>query len=211
MSKENLDDLSAFADGELSATECRFFARRLGHDQALQQNWQRVHLIRSCIQGNGAAGLDIANRVSLAIEAEPALDAQHEVKPEAKTEARWLRPVAGMAVAASVAAATLMVLREPALTPTDPLPLADTALQQSSSGTDELVLIPTVAPPVSNVSLSNQQSNRNMQLRQYLLRHNEEAARGVFNYIYLTSQPQQLETEQEKEIERVPAEEVGGE
>lgn len=209
MSKNKLDDLSAFADGELSASETQFFASRLVHDQVLQESWQRVHLIRSCMQGSGAAGLDIRARVSSVIQAEPALDAP--VKPK-RQEARWLRPVAGMAVAASVAAATLMVLREPALSPADPLPLADTTLQQPSAGNEELVLIPTVAPPVSNVSLSSQQSNRNMQLRQYLLRHNEEAARGVFNYIYLTSQPQQLQTEQQTAAQPVPADDdVGGE
>lgn len=209
MSENKLDNLSAFADGELSASESQFFARRLAHDDSLRESWHRVHLIRNCMQGNGASGLDIRDRVLQAMESEPGLSAQ----TASRKEARWLRPVAGMAVAASVAAATLMVLRDPAITPGDPMPLAEATLQQPAAGNEEVLLFPTVAPAVSNVSLSNQQSNRNMQLRQYLLRHNEESARGVFNYIYLTSQPQQLESTEDKSPEPAAVEEatVGGE
>lgn len=101
-----IDSLSAGIDGELSKEQLRFLLRRLGHDDALQQTWERYHVARDSLRQQlpAMAAPGFAARVSLAIE-------QEHVKPLAGRSRRhhWLRWSAGGAIAASVAAAALMI------------------------------------------------------------------------------------------------------
>ncbi|HUH29818.1 MAG TPA: sigma-E factor negative regulatory protein [Rhodanobacter sp.] len=104
MNKESFEALSAGVDGELSAHELRFLLRRLDHETDLQQAWSRYHLVRDGLRRRlpSLASADFAARTSAAIarEAPPATAVRNR---------RWLRWSAGGAIAASVAAATLMI------------------------------------------------------------------------------------------------------
>ena len=133
---ERESQLSAMFDGELPDSECELLARRLSRDPSLQQQWSRYALIGAVIRdeplharrapgGRVAAG--IAARLASAIEAEegaaaaglaasaveagagpPAVaDAQAAVA----ARARWIRPVAGLGVAAGVAALSVFWLQ----------------------------------------------------------------------------------------------------
>jgi sigma-E factor negative regulatory protein RseA len=98
------ESLSAGIDGELSKEQLRFLLRRLDHDPALQQTWTRYHIARDSLRQQlpPMAGTDFAERVMLAIGGESA--------PAAATRrGRWLRWSTGGAIAASVAAAALMI------------------------------------------------------------------------------------------------------
>lgn len=108
MNKESLEALSAGVDGELSPHELRFLLRRLDHDVALEQTWSRYHLVRDSLRGRlpPLASADFAARTGAAIE--------REALPAAATRGRgWLRWSAGGAIAASVAAVTLMLGQPP--------------------------------------------------------------------------------------------------
>lgn len=98
------EHLSAGIDGELSHEELRFLLRRLDHDAELQRTWASYHLARDGLryQLPQLAGAGFAARVMLAVEQETVLVA-------APRHHRWLRWSAGGAIAASVAAAALMV------------------------------------------------------------------------------------------------------
>jgi sigma-E factor negative regulatory protein RseA len=96
-------DLSAGIDGELSAEELRFLLRRLDHDRPLQQAWARYHVARDGLRRQlpTVATAGFAERVMLAIE--------EQSLPVAGKRSHWLRWSAGGAIAASVAAAALMI------------------------------------------------------------------------------------------------------
>jgi len=99
------ESLSAGIDGELSKEQLRFLLRRLDHDASLQQAWARYHVARDSLRRElpPLAGPGFAARVMLAIE--------QESKPAATPTRRshWLRWSTGGAIAASVAAAALMI------------------------------------------------------------------------------------------------------
>jgi sigma-E factor negative regulatory protein RseA len=101
--KDPRDDLSAGIDGELSKEELRFLLRRLDRDASLQQAWGRYHVARDGLRRElpALASPDFAARVILAIE--------QQALPVARKRGHWLRWSAGGAIAASVAAAALMV------------------------------------------------------------------------------------------------------
>ncbi len=96
--------LSAAMDGELPTQELRFLLRALDHDAALQASWSRFELGRDCLRhelGAARASTGFAARVSAAVHAQAATPvARHR---------HWLRWSAGGAIAASVAAVTLMI------------------------------------------------------------------------------------------------------
>jgi len=145
---ERDSQLSAMFDGELPDSECELLARRLSRDPALKQQWARYSLIGAVIRDEpvharrAASGrlLDagIAARLAAAIEAEDAaLAGVSQAAPAATGEdaaaavpaarftgttgasGRWVRPAAGVAIAASVAALSVFWLqaRSPAGAP----------------------------------------------------------------------------------------------
>jgi sigma-E factor negative regulatory protein RseA len=98
------EQLSAGIDGELSHEELRFLLRRLDHDVELRRTWVSYHVARDGLHRQLAplAESGFTSRVMLAIE-------QESVVVAAPRAHRWLRWSAGGAIAASVAAAALMV------------------------------------------------------------------------------------------------------
>ncbi|MDQ6647592.1 MAG: sigma-E factor negative regulatory protein [Pseudomonadota bacterium] len=99
------DSLSAGIDGELSKEQLRFLLRQLDHDVALQQTWSRYHMARDSLRRQlpPMASDGFASRVMSAID--------QEQQPDRVTGKRnhWLRWSTGGAIAASVAAAALMI------------------------------------------------------------------------------------------------------
>ena len=99
MSKETREHLASLVDGEISRETSRFLVRRLGADDELRATWTRYHLVRDCLrhQDGVSAGEDLCARVSLALENElPG-------KRSRTFPTAWLKPAAGLAIAASVA------------------------------------------------------------------------------------------------------------
>lgn len=98
------ESLSAGIDGELSKEELRFLLRRLDHDASLQHTWDRYHVASDGLRRelSPLASPGFSERVMMAIEQEsrPAVTARRN---------HWLRWSAGGAIAASVAAAALMI------------------------------------------------------------------------------------------------------
>jgi len=99
MSIETREHLSALVDGEISLETSRFLVKRLGADEELRATWTRYHLIRDCLRHRDGwiAGEDLSVRVGRALENEQPAKHSHRLPT------RWLKPAAGMAIAASVA------------------------------------------------------------------------------------------------------------
>lgn len=101
MNKDIRETLSTGVDGELSDEQLRFLLRRLDHDAALRTTWANYHLAGDGLRGQltGVASADFADRVMRVV-------AQTSTQPR---HSHWLRWSAGGAIAASVAAAALMI------------------------------------------------------------------------------------------------------
>jgi sigma-E factor negative regulatory protein RseA len=112
--KEELDSqLSAMFDNELAAAECELLARRLSRDEELKARWGRYAAIGATIRAEGGARLNaqVARRVSAVISAEPAVVAPAIPQRSRRVLSRMWVPLGGAAVAASVAAAAILLVR----------------------------------------------------------------------------------------------------
>ncbi len=110
---ENIrEQISALLDGELPQHEMSQTVERLSEQKQLRDTWDRYHLMSDLIRGDAGerASPSLADRVRAQLEAEPAILAAP--KPVNTTPA-WVRPLAGSALAASVA--ILAVIAAPQL------------------------------------------------------------------------------------------------
>jgi len=117
MNEELDSQLSAMFDNELPAAECELLARRLSRDEDLKARWSRYAAIGATIRAEGGLRLNsnLAVRVNNAISAEPAVVVAKAIEPSREktrnATLRWLMPLGGVALAASVAAASILFLR----------------------------------------------------------------------------------------------------
>jgi sigma-E factor negative regulatory protein RseA len=121
MDPTSLDDLSALMDGELGTEPARFLLRRMEHDPELARTWSRWHLIRACLNGERhAADADPVRIAHAGASEEDAFSRRvlQAVQALPPARRRWARYLGGGAIAASVAAAAL-ILAVPQTTSTD--------------------------------------------------------------------------------------------
>jgi sigma-E factor negative regulatory protein RseA len=189
MSKETLEHLSALMDGELSRETSLFVTRRLSTDEVLGASWERYHLIRDCIRQPGSkqvvTGLQARISASLAADAAPV--------SRGLGGARWLKPVSGLAIAASVAVMAIMVTApQPGAVPVAPGEAAAAAATQPFVSPNALPIAP-VSQTVSYESAG--------QLNVYLLRHNQVARtagrQGFVSFVPIVATP--VETVEDEE------------
>lgn len=116
MSEQIREQVSAFLDGELPDTETELLLKRLTRDGELRESFGRYALIGEALRGSGSQILTrgFAARVNLAIDGEPA-----QAPPQAPPAhaSRWWRPLAGVTVAAGVAAVAIVALQQRAISP----------------------------------------------------------------------------------------------
>ena len=116
MSEQIREQVSAFLDGELPASETELLLKRLTRDGELRESFGRYALIGEALRGSGSQILTkgFASRVNLAIDGEPA---PAHVAVSAARQRRWWRPLAGVTVAAGVAAVAIVALQQRAISP----------------------------------------------------------------------------------------------
>jgi negative regulator of sigma E activity len=139
MNNEELDSqLSAMFDDELPEQQCELLARRLARDENLKARWGRYATIGAAIRKEQVVRVQsqLASRISAAIASEPSLlsePAGTRQKFASPAVRRWVQPVAGAALAASVAALAIFVLRAQA--PLGAAPDAQTFAQSNAQST----------------------------------------------------------------------------
>ena len=168
MSKESLEHLSSLMDGELSNEAGSFLTRRLFSNEEMCGSWERYHLIRDCIRQPGSKQMvtGFSARVSATLETEevPTVSAW-------RTN-RWLKPVSGLAIAASVALVAIMVTApQPGQVPGEVDATLATQAAQPFVSPNTLARSP-VSQAASFAPAQQANSNR---LNAYLLRHNQMA------------------------------------
>lgn len=154
--------LSGLVDDELSELEERRVHKALGNDPSLRAAWERYHVIRAALRNelDVPAGAGLPERLSAALAAEPAAAA-----------ARWrpaARTVGGLAVAASVAALTIVGIQ---------------TYRAPQSGA-AVVAAKSAAPAerttrVSATRWSTSEPARERMLNGYLVEHQEASSGGV--------------------------------
>jgi len=161
MNEELDSQLSAMFDNELPAAECELLARRLSRDGDLKARWGRYAVIGAVIRAERGVALEgtVAGRVSAALTSEPVLSANDTAQPSAPSlQYRWWQPVAGVGLAAGVAAVSILWLRSQAVPggyqAAAPMVAASTAIAPTAAVTSALqnasVTVPDtfVVPPV---------------------------------------------------------------
>jgi negative regulator of sigma E activity len=161
MNEELDSQLSAMFDDELPEAECQLLARRLSRDEALRARWRHYAVIGAAVRAERGTRMDIrletnlASRVSAALSAEPVLEGPEVAAGGARRNGsfRWWQPVAGGAIAAGVAALSVMWVRSQAPIGSDPLlaqnPAPVSVVTQSGNmqGASEGYVVPTNVEP----------------------------------------------------------------
>jgi hypothetical protein len=126
MNEELDSQLSAMFDDELPTAECELLARRLSRDELLKARWGRYAVVGAVIRAERGVRLNapLAGRVSAVIRAEPNLGAAVPAAGLPRARMGWWQPVAGLGLAAGVAAVSVLWLRAQAPLPGTPLSAA---------------------------------------------------------------------------------------
>ena len=195
MSKESLEHLSSLMDGEMSRETGLFLTRRLASDDGMCDTWERYHLIRDCIRQPGSKQVVTGLCVDLMDEEEAHMQTGRQ---SSWRQNSWLRPVSGIAIAASVALMAIVVTVPQQGTVSGGA--SDTAL---STPINQPFVSPNtlpLAPQSQAASFSaSQQVNSNNRLNAYLLRHNQMARtagrQGFVSFVPIVATPTIAATE----------------
>lgn len=177
MTERMNEALSALMDGEVEELELRRLLKASAEpDSAVRQTWRRYHQ-QQALRSSDSVGLlhlDISARVADSLAQQPPLSTP-------VSAGGWKKPVASVAIAASVALAVFIAApalqqqpasSQPVLTAQNSNPLPNRAFPvaatSATSGTQPASVQQTVSSPVRSVN--------NPQLEQYFLRHTEQAA-----------------------------------
>jgi sigma-E factor negative regulatory protein RseA len=176
MKDEILEQLSALVDDELSDLERPLLLGRLQRDASLRERMGRYQLISEVMRGTeNASALGIADRVQAAIQQDtPSGEPRSPLAPAAG----WRKPLAGVAIAASVAVVAVLTV---------------TGVEQSAdrSGGSQVAVADKSAVAVVQEDAAEERWDRiepriNKRLSGYLVNHSEYAAsrsaQGVMPY-----------------------------
>lgn len=193
MSDEIREQLSALADDELNDAEQPLLLGRLQRDPKLRACLGHYQLIGEVMRGAGfTATLGVADRVQQALGADTSgddtpLDAENS---PAANQSVWWKPVAGLAVAASVALVAVLSVTSVNNTSTDATPVLASAASEPVVASSVITLNPAIVQ--ASETAGEAQWNRldpsiDKRLAGYLVNHNEYAAshgvQGVMPYV----------------------------
>lgn len=194
MSDQLRESVSALMDGEANDLELKRLLTSSGNAKGtVDEVWSRFHLIQDVMQDNEQSTafrhLDISSRVGDAIRQQSTIKQHHR---------QWFKPIAGFAVAASVAAGFVVLGIQPqeSLSPNlentapateqpavasrvYPVPLQSQVSGQGGSmqASGNVVGGASVLLPAgSTASLQQADAEAQQRLEKYLLRHTERAA-----------------------------------
>ena len=173
MNEELDSQLSAMFDNELPAAECELLARRLSRDEELKARWGRYAAIGATIRAEGGVRLNaqVARRVAAVISMEPIVEAEPVRSRSQPLASRWIRPVGGLVMAASVAAAAIMWVRFQSLPQDGPV-----MAQAGRDGGSQAMIDAATSGPTSYVvpkAIPGRLTVPVMQLANYVVAHSE--------------------------------------
>jgi negative regulator of sigma E activity len=214
MSEQLHEQVSAFVDGELPEHETELLLRRLERDRDLQRAYARYITIGAAMRGEpiGNRSSTLVERVRVAVAQESA-QAGKVSRPLLARSGRWLRPLAGAAVAAAVA--TVAILGVQRIQLTDPATDDTTGTAQVASAA-----YPAPAPAIGSTDSAEPPSYvvppfnperravpAGARLTNYVLAHSEYSSLGRRNVLsgVIAEDPVAIEERATEEPESPPA------
>jgi len=186
MKQQTKESISALLDNELQKHQIGRTLDRVEGADELRQTWDRYHLIGDIMRGEGVriSTAGVADQVREQIDREPAILAAPRPAGKILFGRHWLKPAAGAAMAASVAAITIVAL--PRFSGVDPGletgQLAAVPINRSATVPVQLAAAPA---PINNYGKTRgtrwknlQQPSLESRLNRFLVDHNEYAAAG---------------------------------
>jgi len=168
------EQVSALLDNELSDAEMASVLTGLSQQHELKQKWDRYHLIGDVMRGEPIQfkATEISERVRQQVESEPAIISIPKQTGVGSRRSHWTKPIAGAALAASVA--TVAVISAPGF-----LGLDEPAIPKLTATNI------STATPVSRQSISGTrwknltEPSLETRLNGYLVDHSEHASPGT--------------------------------
>lgn len=156
MNEPMKEKLSALIDDELSFEGLD----PLRKDPQFAQSWQRYHLIRDAIKDELSTpeAFNLADRVSLALQNEPTVFAPTALVT--KPKALWKKTVAGMAIAATVAAISVIGMQQ--------------FLQPGQSEASLAAAAPVSSESVASLTTQDDAAEQ-QRLKEYLIEHSQQS------------------------------------
>ncbi len=189
MSKQKFEEISALIDGEHGhGTQAAI--DHLCKDEHLRHIWARYHLISDCLKGHlpKRVSTEMGDRVRRALEEEPAI-----LAPQRSVH-RYLKPVAGLAIAASVAAVAILGIqhsRAP-IGGTDKEQIA--AIQVAPTGAQQFTFAPRQLVRHTQM-VSSEKVDAKSRLNSYLVNYDEQRAsagkHGILPYVRIVAHEKQ--------------------
>ncbi|HEY7905733.1 MAG TPA: sigma-E factor negative regulatory protein [Wenzhouxiangella sp.] len=162
------EELSAFVDGQIERSRQRFVVKRLTEHAAVANRWSRYHLVRQVMRKESFAAIDLSARVASALET--SLPIQQE-----QASHRFVKPVAGGLIAASVAVVALLGMNHSLLDSSSPgVGEAEQGFVSQTTPMDRVF-----SQPATPVGLGGGQSSADQQRLQRLMLQHQQAARGA--------------------------------
>lgn len=173
MNTEPRENLSSFMDGEVEKAAGSFLVRRLANDQALRATWDRYHVIRDCLRQQDASLVreDLCSRVREAIDLE---DSQQAPVNQPRS---WVKSIAGLAIAASVAMVAIITVGPGQQSGPDAGIQAPALAAQAESFVSPNM--GNAVPASQPVNLGGQRASEREKAKAYLLRHYQLTADGA--------------------------------
>lgn len=186
MNETRLEALSALLDGEAEGTPGDALAELLREPLA-RRAWGRYHLISDCIRGQLPARIDpeLAARIARRLRDEPTV-----LAPAAGRQ-NWMRPLAGLAVAASVAAMAILGVRGGFGTgPGEPATQLAASMQAPGAGAGQFHF--AAGSSARGPARARPSTGRmNARLNRYLVNYNEyrnnAAVQGMIPYVRIVA------------------------
>jgi sigma-E factor negative regulatory protein RseA len=188
MSEQLHEQISAFVDGELPEHETGLLLRRLERDRELQQAYARFVVMGAVMRREplGNRTNSLAQRVRTAVAQENAGGGFKGSRPALRRPGRWMKALAGAAVAATVAAVAILGVQQ-LQSPGDQSPGNDTqATQVAAVPQAEIIGVPQSSEPDSYIVPAPSSERRVMpaaRLTSYVVAHSEYSSLGRRNVL----------------------------
>ncbi len=190
MSDKSNEQISQLMDGELEINASRFLLKRLATDESLSSKWDGYHLIKSCLQKQADEPLvfDVARQVRLRLESEQIDIDQPEMTTSNSSMQRWLKPLLGAGIAASVAIMSVFMLQNQQTEAVSVKPLVNVANDIQPMKTPISANVATsgksILPPVSLSRFPSANSNN-------LIKNNQGFSHNVnMPYLIINQKPE---------------------
>ena len=182
MTKHTDEQLSAFIDGELAANEADSLITTILDNDELRSRWANYHLVGHSLHGESTNNtVNLSDSISAALANEPTVFAP---QPRKRITPAAFKQVAGMAIAATVAAAAVLMVQP------EEQNLFNLNGSNNVASTSSLAIKQNIIPvAVHGVNWSVAQPSVASKLNSYLVNHNAYSTpvRGTLPYAPIVS------------------------